>query len=112
VQLIDVIAHLDEYSDEQTIYSRPQPTPQSDAVVLAETEDGSTRPASAGGLHYVLEVFIAKEVIDVWQEWRGRAPTPDEACRAVLHYAKYDAYEPLSPRRATGSLDGAAGSIS
>ena len=102
MQLIDVIAHLDEYSDEQTIYSRPQPTPHSDAVVLAETEDGSTSPASAGGLHYVLEVFIAKEVIEVWQEWRGRAPTPDEACRAVLHYAEHDAYEPLTPAEGNG----------
>ena len=102
MRLIDVISHLDEYSDELTIYSRPQPTPQSEAVVLAETEDDSTCPAGAGGLHYVLEVFIAKEVIDVWQEWRGRAPTPDEACRAVLHYAKHDAYEPLPPAEGNG----------
>jgi hypothetical protein len=102
VQLINLIARLDEYSDELTIYSRPRPTPQSDAVVLAEPEDGSTRPASAGGLHYVLEVFMAREVIEVWQEWRGRAPTPEEACRAVLHYAEHDAYEPLSPAESDG----------
>jgi hypothetical protein len=102
VQLIDVIAQLDGYSDELTIYSCPQPKPQSDAVVLAETEDGSAHPASARGLHYVLEVFIAKEVIEVWQKWRGRAPTLEEACRAVLYYAEHDAYEPLSPAEGNG----------
>ena len=102
MRLIDVIARLDEYSDELTIYSQRKATPQSEAMVLAEPEDGSTRPPSAGGLHYVLEVFLAKEVIDVWQEWRGRAPTPEEACRAVLHYATHDAYEPVSTSRGNG----------
>ena len=97
MRLIDVIARLHEYSDELTIYSQPNATPQCEAVVLAEPEDGSIRPPGAGGLQYVLEVFTAKEVIDVWQQWRGRAATPEEACQAVLHYASHDAYEPLTP---------------
>jgi len=97
VRLIDVIARLDEYSDELTIYSQPDATAHSEAVVRAEPDDGSIRPPGAGGLQYVLEISTAKEVIDVWQQWRGRAATPEEACRAVLHYASHDAYEPLSP---------------
>lgn len=60
--------------------------------MAVEADDGRD-PA---GFAYLLEVDIALEVLEVWAEQRGgRTPTADEAVRAVIHYARYDSYEPL-----------------
>lgn len=46
-------------------------------------------------MRYVLEVALAREVIDVFQEHHGiRAPSDEEIYQAVLHYAEYDCYLP------------------
>jgi hypothetical protein len=51
---------------------------------------------SPAGLDYLLEVELAREVLHVWANWgHGRQPTPEEAARAVIHYAQHDAYEPV-----------------
>jgi hypothetical protein len=40
---------------------------------------------------YLLEVYLAREVIDLWSEPRdGRTPSGEKAVDAVLHYATYD----------------------
>lgn len=51
----------------------------------------------AKGMPYLLEVFLAKEVLGVWSQWRnGCIPSSDERCEAVIHYAKNDAYKPVT----------------
>lgn len=48
------------------------------------------------GLTYLLEVSLARDVLDVWTSWRnGAQPSPEEAARAVIYYAQHDAYEPV-----------------
>jgi hypothetical protein len=65
-------------------------------VAALEPRDGSAPPLPAG-VDDVLEVFIAKEVVEVWSQWRGgRRPTPAEALGAILYYAKHDAFQPLT----------------
>ncbi|MFI5930254.1 hypothetical protein ACIA3K_30340 [Micromonospora sp. NPDC051543] len=44
---------------------------------------------------YLLEVDLAREVIEVWSLWRGgRQPTVLEAVGAVVYYAEHDVYQP------------------
>ena len=46
-------------------------------------------------MSYLLEVSLAKEVVQVWSEWRdGRRPTAIDKCEAVIYYAEHDAYLP------------------
>ena len=92
-----LVARLDELDEEHTIYAvgGPQATPEADAVAALEPDDGSL-PPEAIGMAYLLEVNEARSVVQVWAEWRdGRAPSQDEACSAILHYARHDAYLPV-----------------
>lgn len=98
--LLDIVRNLDgfEIADRfeigPTIFAVAPWTPASAAVVLAEDVVGGVAP-SRPECAYVLEVEIAKEVLEVWSSWRGGAtPTPEEAALAVLHYATHDAYQP------------------
>jgi hypothetical protein len=91
-----LIRQLDRLDDDLTIYADGGTCARAGARAVAamEREDGMV-PSVAAGLDYVLEVFIAKEVIAVWSQWRGgRRPTPAEAHRAIVYYAKHDAFEP------------------
>ena len=69
--LADVASQLDELDDDDTIYAAHDPewTATSRSVVARAPDDGSV-PLVADGLGYFLEVYLAKEVIDVWREWR------------------------------------------
>jgi hypothetical protein len=95
--LADIAGHLNELEDGDTIYvaQDAQWTPSSAAMVSRAPGDGSMPPA-ADGSRYFLEVYLAKEVIDVWREWRGgREPTLVEMCEALIFYASRDAYLPV-----------------
>jgi hypothetical protein len=49
-----------------------------------------------GELAYLLEVALAREVIEIWASWRaGVEPSIADSVRAVAHYADHDAYLPL-----------------
>jgi hypothetical protein len=92
--LLDVISALASADSEATIYAAIPIEPHSAAMVCVESEDG----ASPTGLSYLLEVDLARDVLDVWARWRdGQEPTPEEATQAVIYYAVHDAYEPLQP---------------
>jgi len=91
-----LIQALHQLDDDLTIYAEggSRAGPDARAVAALEPEDGSV-PHAAERLDYLLEVSIAKEVLEVWSQWRGglRA-TAAEALDAIIYYAKHDAYEP------------------
>lgn len=92
--LLDVIFALASADQEATIYAARPFSPDSVATVCVEPEDG----VAPAGLSYLLEVGLACEVLDVWEQWRnGKEPTPEEAVRAVIYYGEHDAYEPVQP---------------
>lgn len=92
--LRDVIARLEEFEDDQTIFAESAAA-SARAVVAAEGEDGSP-PATAAGLRYLLEVSVAREAIEVWRAWRpGRTPSLEDKLAAVLYYAEHDAWLPV-----------------
>jgi len=87
--LRDVIARLDEFGADETIFAE-SPTPTARAAVADEAE-------SPAGLHYLLEVEIAREAIEVWQAWRPhQAPGLEDKLAAVVYYAEHDAWLPTS----------------
>jgi hypothetical protein len=62
----EVLADIDKLDEEATIYVNDGPVDDSmESLVLAEGE------APPQGFNYLLEVFLAKDVIDVWSKWRG-----------------------------------------
>lgn len=90
--LREALASIEDLDEEATIYVARPWDPASTTAIAIEGEETANR-AIDEGLAYFLEVSIAKEVIEVWGEWRGgRVPTSDERCEAVIHYAVNDAY--------------------
>ncbi len=96
MKLGDVVAHLETYDDETTIYAARHPgwSVSSPAMVLRALPDGSVPPeAASSGLEYFLDVFVAKDVLEHWCEATGEDYlSTDEKCRIVIHYATHDAY--------------------
>jgi hypothetical protein len=84
----------DRYEPGPMIFAKKPWAADSPAIVLQEDVANGVAP-SHPTFSYFLEVEIAKDVIRVWSSWRGGAePTPEQATRAVIHYAEHDAYEP------------------
>lgn len=93
VTLRDVIARLDNFSDDETIHAESTAA-AARAVVATEPCDGSTPEA---GLRYLLEVDLAREALKVWCDWRpGRTPSLDDRLAAVTYYAEHDAWLPVA----------------
>jgi len=90
-RIIDEIGGLD---DGLTVYAPAGAEVSPETPVYLVNEETEEPPA---GTEYVLELSLVKNVVKVWSAWRnGAVPTVSQACEAVLHYAKYDAYLPVS----------------
>jgi hypothetical protein len=91
----DVLEEIDHLDRKATIYVKNGIVDDStESVVLAEGEEPPP------GFKYLLEVYIAKEAIEVWSKWRdGKRPSRAERSVAVAHYASHDAYLPTEPAR-------------
>lgn len=62
------------------------------SIVALEPEDGAS-PAEAQGMTYLLEVSLIREVLAAWSSHRGDTfPSLQQACEAVIHYARTDAF--------------------
>jgi hypothetical protein len=87
--LADVLQQLGSFDDDETIFVAAAPaTAETPAFVAPE---GSEPPGSL----YLLEVYLAREVLDVWRDWRGLSePSRQDAVDAVVYYAENDAYLP------------------
>lgn len=96
ITLESLVASLENLDDSLTIYIAPDAkwNAMSQVIVFEEPEDGSL-PSGAKGMKYFLEVYIAKEVLTVWQTWHhDRTPSLKEKCEAILYYAMNDTYLP------------------
>ena len=97
MRLIDIVKNLDKLEDDLTIYVREDPPTSClvEAVVVNQSAHGQ-KPGAAVGFHYLLEVSVAKEVIQVWIDWSGDPePSAQEKCEAILYYGANDAYLPV-----------------
>lgn len=80
--LAEIVARLDEFNADNTIYVQRPWSAQSAAVVAAEREDGSP-PVDADGLDYFLEVNLAREAAGL---------APGRELEAIVYYAEHDAF--------------------
>jgi hypothetical protein len=88
-----ILEGLDGLDDELTISAGEPWTVSSSAVAVPEP--GASTPRGKENLSYLLEVGLAKEVVQVWRQWRGgREPTLPDKIEAVLYYATHDSYLP------------------
>ena len=102
--ILDICAQLDRFDDDGVIYARRvngEFTPGSEAVVVAvppellDTPAGEIAARNCPAFDYCLEVFIAKDAVEVWSRWReGAQPTPTERAEAVCYKANNDAWGP------------------
>ncbi len=92
--LREIINQLDTLPDDSTIYATRMEEWQLDApAALVLEEDTIELGVQLEDLHYFLEVYLAKEALKLWSEWRNNAlPTEQERLEAVVYYASNDAY--------------------
>lgn len=96
MKLIDLIDRINQYDNYSVIFvpKGSKANENSEAIVSKiiniDEPPGIQTPE---GMKYLLEVELAKEVIQVWKDWRsGKEPSPHEKCQAVLYYSGHDAY--------------------
>jgi hypothetical protein len=97
VTLAEAAARLPDFSDDLTLYIErgAQPDGTREVAVIEAPEDESGKAPS--GFRYLIEVHVAKDVVEVWTAWHhGQAPAPEEAARAIIYYAEHDSYEPTT----------------
>lgn len=88
----EIIANLSEFDPDETIYATEPWTEKSTAIVAMEPEDADLpEEAIRAGMAYLLEIFIALEVIEDWLPTQDGIPTSTEICNRVIEYAINDA---------------------
>ena len=100
----EVVARLDGFSDEETIYAvraEGRWQPDSLAFVTEEPDDGKlTQTFDGVQMQYLLEVALAREAVEAYQELHYvLEPTDEEKMKAILYYAEHDAYLPPNEGR-------------
>ncbi len=92
MNLLQVISNLSDFDEDHTIYAEEPWSPDSEAMVRPEPEDGSVPgDASAKGLTYFIEVFLAKEFLHDWAAGQPREPSSREKAERLIKYAVDDA---------------------
>lgn len=92
MKLREAIASLSSLNDEDTIYANEPWTAESDVVVMREPDAGGVPPAAAEkGMTYFIEIFIAREFLEGWQQNEKRPLSLEEQCARLIYYATYDA---------------------
>jgi hypothetical protein len=96
MRLIDLIDNLDNLDDDQMIFiTSKEPTCEDIEAVTGSIQQNVEYGDTPNGMAYFLEVPLAKEVIEVWENWRnGKKPTLEEKYQAIVYYATRDAYIP------------------
>lgn len=103
--LREVVSRLSEYENPEVvnvIYATPQEkTWEPDGIayvvetLLYATEDYA-EPSAPAGTTYCLEVYLAREAIEVNKGLHGNVQTTQEQdFAAVLYYAEHDSYLPM-----------------
>ena len=90
--ILDIVRDIDTLDPDLTIYARSPWTCESEAILAVEPEDGKTDPPEAvsKGVNYFIEVDIAKEFLDDWQNSVDRKIPLLERCERLVYYAEHD----------------------
>ncbi len=92
MKLIDVVKNLKILDSELTIYAKQPWGVTSYCEVALEPEDGSYPEVfERKDLEYFIEIFIADEFVDGWNEGFSHTPTVEEQTSRLIQYAENDA---------------------
>lgn len=92
MELADVCRRLHELPAEDTIYARSPWSPDSEAVVATEPDEGGLPMAAAErGLSYFIEVVLAREFLADWYAAQAAEVSDESACQRLIAYAEHDA---------------------
>ena len=98
--LEEVINRIDDYAEDAAIYAEQTQGhwyPDSLAFVTEKELDGVFQTFEGVPMKYLLEIDLAREVIEVYQEHHyTRTPSNEEKLTAVIYYAENDCYLPPS----------------
>jgi len=99
--LHETINSIESLPEEATIFAERingEFSPESRAVLIEMTDEELSMPVQevaankAPGTEYFLEIFVAKEVIEGWQEYcKGAEITSNELTKIMIYYAENDA---------------------
>ena len=90
VRLQELIANLEQLDDAYIICAMKPWSPDASAqLALPDENEAVPDDVKLCGFSYFLEVYIAKEVLEVFAE---KPPSVDEKVRLLIEYAENDAY--------------------
>jgi len=96
--LSEIISRLDELPEDATIFavqSEGHWYPHSLAFLTEEEQDEQYQVFAGVKMRYMLEIFLAREVIEAYQEhYHTLTPTDEEKLKAIIYYAEHDCYLP------------------
>ena len=94
MSLVEIVDEREGFDSEAVIFAEHPWRGDSRAMVVAVDDDESM--AEQQGLVYLLEVDLAREVLEVWSAWRNdRQPSLVDAVSAIVYYAHRDAFMPV-----------------
>ena len=92
--LAEVVDQLEGLKSDAVIFAEQPWRGDTRAMVVVVDDDESV--AEQQGLIYLLEVDLAREVLEVWSAWRNdRQPSLVDAVAAIVYYAQRDAFIPV-----------------
>jgi hypothetical protein len=95
----DVVREWEKYELDDSIYV-PAGSSPSLATLVNVLPFEPTRKRIVEGQQYLLGIEQVRDVVQGLERQLGRATTPDERLRAVLHFARHDAF--IEPDDAVG----------
>jgi hypothetical protein len=95
----DVLRDWRKYELDDSIYLPAGTEPSIDVEVSVLPFD-RTRKRVFEGQQYLLGIEQVRDVVEGLERQLGRSATPNERLRAVLHFARHDAF--IDPRDAVG----------
>lgn len=92
MKLREIITQLDNFDGNDTIYVKQPWTPDSEAIVATEPDNGGV-PNEAVKIdeEYFLEVFIAQEFLEGWLSNVNEEPSNGDRCLRLITYVENDA---------------------
>jgi hypothetical protein len=100
--LHEIIQSIESHPEGATIFAERINgafRPESRAVLIEMTDEELSMPVQevaasrTPGADYFLEIFVAREVLEGWREYRqGTEITPNELTEVMIYYAENDAW--------------------
>lgn len=91
MKLVDLINDIDNIEDDKIIFQADLENPHSDIILAFPVGDGGDLEENGTKYFYLIEVFLAKEFLEDWEQNLGYGPSPEEKAKRLHEYAINDA---------------------